>query len=303
MKSVIMREKYYFVVAAACLLGGISGCATPNRFSSGMKKDPFADPGQFESLASRPDTSSPALINGGSLVSRAEVYQNENPLLPSIEASLTTRALAAVPGDGPVTPDSTYFNLVRGNERFLQGAPKGEHRDESRRRSLAASQSPSAIVLSCSDSRVPPELIFDQGLGDLFTIRVAGNVLGSAQVASMEYAIEHLGAKLIVVLGHESCGAVKAAITAKPKVSSGSTDLDWLVGAIKPNIRRREIASVRNDDVKIRGPVMANVDAVSEQLLVRSSIIRTAVDSGKLKIVRGIYGLESGKVDFWGYKP
>jgi len=299
---------------ALLLLGG---CASSARM--GFKNDPFSDPSKFESLASNayaspvvataekplekftaPAVAAPltAGIDGNSLVSAA---------VSSIEVDLATRAPAAVvavPEEGSQTPDTAYSNLIRGNERFVTGAVKGEHRDEARRRSLAGKQNPHSIILSCSDSRVPPELIFDQGLGDLFTIRVAGNILGSAQVASLEYAVEHLGAKLIVTMGHESCGAVKAAIHSKPKISSGSTDLDWLVSAIRPNLAGRGLASASSvaADPKLRQPVMANVDAVTEQLLIRSKIISHAIHAGKLKIVRGIYSLDSGRVDFWGLK-
>lgn len=295
----------------------LGGCASSARL--GFKKDPFSDPSKFESLASNAYASPviaaaekpPETFTAPAVTAPLTVGIDESSLVSaavsSIETDLTTRAPAAVPAvtsEEAQSPDTAYSNLIRGNERFVTGAVKGEHRDEARRRSLAGKQNPHSIILSCSDSRVPPELIFDQGLGDLFTIRVAGNILGSAQVASIEYAVEHLGAKLIVTMGHESCGAVKAAIHSKPKVSSGSTDLDWLVSAIRPNLAARGVASTSAlaADPKLRQPVMANVDAVTEQLLVRSKIISHAIAEGKLKIVRGIYSLDSGKVDFWGLK-
>lgn len=272
-----------------------AACSSVDR-SRTANKEMFSDPGQFESLASA-------------------AVENPNPVVPSAPATreIATEAsiLAAVPAVPVISKevikvvsplDLAYDQLVQGNDRFVAGTTKGDHRGVERRRDLASGQKPFAIVLSCSDSRVPPELVFDQGLGDLFTVRVAGNVLGSAQVASIEYAIEHLGAKLIVVMGHESCGAVKAAIetkVGKNHASAGSQDLDWLIGAIRPTLKARGLASVTADDPKIRKPVTANIDAVTESLLVRSKIIGEGVEKGSLKIVRGIYALDTGKVDFW----
>lgn len=304
------------------LVALLSACATPEQPLS--RKDPFADPSKFESLASGPFTVpamaatlpapsevttevAPALatkpvpyslIDGGSLFSAA---------LPTADLSYSNRAPASVifPKTAD-TPETSLDRLVNGNERFVIGSAKGEHRDENRRKELVGDQKPFAVVLSCSDSRVPPELIFDQGLGDLFTIRVAGNVLGSAQVASIEYAVAHLGAKLIVVMGHESCGAVKAAIDAgdsKKKIGeSASPDMDWLVTSIRPALKSRGLASLSPEDPKLRKPVMANIDAVTDNLVVRSKVIGEAIAKGNLKVVRGIYSLESGRVEFWGLK-
>src|SRR5207237_5372942 len=110
----------------------------------------------------------------------------------------------------PLTPDQALSRLVAGNQRFVAHKPTHPHEDLARRHDLAGSQHPFAVVLSCSDSRLPPELVFDQGLGDLFVIRVAGNITDAAVIGSIEYAVEHLHAPLIVVLGHEKCGAVTA---------------------------------------------------------------------------------------------
>jgi carbonic anhydrase len=278
-----------------------------------VKRDPFADPGQYESLASGAyeapkkklvEPTSASLASYPSLEDQAPA--TAPALTPANTAELKLASVIAEPSS-EITPDLALASLVHGNERFASGNMQPEHRGVARRRALASEQHPHSVILSCSDSRVPPELVFDQGLGDLFTIRVAGNVLGSAQVASIEYAVEHLGAKLVVVMGHESCGAVKAAIDHKAagkKAKSGSQDLEWLVTSIEPNIGTgRQLASISTYlDSKLRAPVMANVDAVSEQLLLRSRIISSAVAKGELKLVRGIYSMESGKVDFWGLK-
>ena len=195
----------------------------------------------------------------------------------------------------------TLQDLKAAKAQFMKG------NFAARRKELVAHQDPKVIVLSCSDSRVPPEHIFGKGLGDLFTVRVAGNILGAATVASLEYAAEHLGASLLVVMGHESCGAVKAALTTERGDSAGSLDLDSLVSSIQGNLDRaaelpgRGMASVYHaEDKKLRQAVIGNVDVVAADLMKRSKIIRHRVETGKLKIVRAIYSLESGKVDFWG---
>jgi carbonic anhydrase len=198
----------------------------------------------------------------------------------------------------PALPSSTLDDLKSGNQRFVEGKPLHALADQARRKDLVTGQHPRAVVLSCSDSRVPPELIFDKGLGELLSVRVAGNVLGAETVASIEDAVEHLGADTVVILGHESCSAVQAALTTPLGRSAGSPDLDALISRIKPNIRGlgRELAS---QDATFRKPAMQNVDAVGERLLKRSRIIRKRVQEGKLSVVYGIYGLETGRVDFW----
>jgi carbonic anhydrase len=188
--------------------------------------------------------------------------------------------------------------LKAGNDRFVAGESK------SRRAELVSGQKPKTIVLSCSDSRTPPELVFDQGLGELFTIRVAGNVLGAAQVASIEYAIEHLGSKELVIMGHESCGAVKAALTAARGKSAGSPDLDSLIASVRGNLEDsagRALASPAApsaDETKFRAEVIANVNAVAKSLVKRSRIVRHAMEESGFKILPAIYSLESGKVEF-----
>lgn len=200
-------------------------------------------------------------------------------------------------------PLQVLKDLQDGNKRFVEGVTKSAGKDSVRRKAVLERENPSAVVLSCSDSRVPPELIFDRGLGDIYTIRVAGNVLGASSVASIEYAIARLGVRLIVILGHESCEIVKAALLSSVGKTSGSPDLDTLITSIHLEERSgRSIASLDNDSV-IRKSVIFNVNGVAERLLKRSLIIRKSVEEGKVSIVRAIYGLESGVVDFWGITP
>ncbi len=200
------------------------------------------------------------------------------------------------------TPEAALKELQDGNARFTKGTVKHSHQDEARRKELTLGQKPQTIILSCSDSRVSPEVVFDQGLGDVFVIRVAGNILGAAQVASIEYAVEHLGTRLILVMGHESCGAVTAAAKTPPDKTAGSPDLDTLVSSIRPSfdgLTQLEFNSAL-EDKKLSKLVNLNVNYVAKRLVERSAIVRHAVESGNVKVARGVYQLESGIVQING---
>jgi len=183
--------------------------------------------------------------------------------------------------------DEILSRLRAGNERFVADRRDGKLDDSKRRQSLASGQAPFAIVLSCADSRVVPELAFDVGLGELFVVRVAGNVANTSSVASIEYAVAHLGSSVIVVLGHESCGAVTAAMGE----GSHGPNLTHLLGHITPAVKASGDAPV-NDVVK------KNAQMVAAELSARSSILKEAVDGKKLEIVPAYYGLETGAVTF-----
>ncbi|MBI3552073.1 MAG: carbonic anhydrase [Elusimicrobia bacterium] len=216
------------------------------------------------------------------------------PLLAVLAAAFMTSPLNAAGHASTIKPAEALKLLEDGNKRFAASAPEQCREPEKARAALAAGQHPHTIVLACSDSRVPPELIFDQGLGRLFTVRVAGEVPDASSVASIEYAVEHLGAGLILVLGHDQCGAVKAALAPRPKNGDGSADLDFLVGAI-----RRHLAPEDAADKTLAVPVRRNVDAVASELSARSKIVKDGLAAGTLRIARAIYHLDSGRVDFW----
>lgn len=219
---------------------------------------------------------------------------------------LSTASLISMPGayadhhEEGVSAQTALDELKRGNKRFVEDDVEHINQDEKRRKKLADGQKPHTIVLSCSDSRVAPEILFDQGLGDLFVIRTAGNTVGSDAVASIEYAVEHLGSKLLVVMGHESCGAVKAAMTTPVGKTAGSFDLDTLVGKIRPHVHGSR--SLASSDKTLRVPVQDNVSAVACNLMKRSKILREHFKKGSLTVQPAIYGLASGKVDFWDMK-
>ncbi|MGZ3699559.1 MAG: carbonic anhydrase, partial [Bdellovibrionota bacterium] len=162
------------------------------------------------------------------------VFRSIRPLLL---AALVLTAPASAPAksteiSAKPTPQALLKELQAGNGRFASS-------HVATRKTLALGQSPGTIVLSCSDSRVPPELVFDQGLGRLFTVRVAGNVLTPETVASIEYAVSHLGSRLLVVLGHESCGAVDAALKTPAGGDAGSPDLNQLIREIQHNLSEK----------------------------------------------------------------
>jgi carbonic anhydrase len=211
-------------------------------------------------------------------------------LIPLAKAAPATGA-----ADG-VAPKAALSELVDGNKRFVAGKSKHPGENLALLKKLASEQKPHSIILSCSDSRVPPELVFDQGMGRLFTVRVAGNIVDPATMASIEYAVEHLGTRLIVVMGHDSCGAVKAALSTPPGASAGSKDLDLLVAAIRPAVSQFKLSP---DDKTILAPVKANVESVAKELVTRSKIVRESVESKKVAIVPAIYNLEKGGVEFW----
>ncbi|CAI8285070.1 MAG: carbonic anhydrase [Bacteroidetes bacterium MED-G17] len=184
-----------------------------------------------------------------------------------------------------MTQTEILNRLKNGNLKFVEDKLKGGNNDQSRRNALTSGQSPFAIVLSCADSRVVPEMLFDTGLGELFVIRVAGNIANASSIASIEYAVAHLKTSLIVVLGHESCGAVKAAISG----GDLGKNLNHLVSYINPAVK---------SGLAEKETIHSNARLNAERLLSDSEIIKSAADEGKVKIVSAYYNLSSGVVDF-----
>jgi carbonic anhydrase len=186
------------------------------------------------------------------------------------------------------TADSVLAELKTGNEHHVARRYQHPHETIDRRRELVTEQHPHAEILSCSDSRVPPEIVFDQGLGDLFIIRVAGNVATDTEIGSLEYGAEHLHIPLLLVLGHESCGAVTAAVQGGPPEGH----IAALVNLIKPAVEKTR--GMSGDPVA--NAVRANVEMVVKHLRSSTPILSELVAHGKLKIVGGVYSLETGAV-------
>lgn len=190
---------------------------------------------------------------------------------------------------------SPLQKLEEGNERFASGKPT--HPDETleRLRELKKGQHPFAVVVSCSDSRVPAELVFDQGLGDIFSIRTAGNVMGDYELGSIEYAVEHLDCKLIVVMGHKSCGAVKAFIDSK-----GHYDHEDHIKKIVEYIEREKEENdlVSEHKLSIDNAINANIQHGVDFLKTSGPILKESYDQKKITIIGALYNIETGKVTF-----
>ena len=236
-----------------------------------------------------------------------------------LAANQFARTAEPVHPDQPiVSPAEAISRLKEGNSRFTAGNPQHPHESAEerlymaknsyenagtislgmtaeqamkRRAELTKSQHPYAIILSCSDSRVPPEIIFDEGLGDLFIVRVAGNVLNDEGLGSIEYGVEVLGARLIVVLGHQSCGAVDAAMKTVAAKGKAPGHIQSLVTAIKPVVNSTPKADLET-------MTKANAKHVVDALRSSTPILKARVDAGEVQIIGGYYSLDSGAVTF-----
>lgn len=191
--------------------------------------------------------------------------------------------------------------LQEGNAHYVAGLLKHPHQDKARRALTATKgQTPFATILSCSDSRAPVELIFDQGVGDLFVVRVAGNVAGEDEIASLEYAGDHLGTPVLVVLGHTKCGAVTAVV--EDAHLHGS--MPALAAKIKPAVARAKAEQPGlNGAPLVAAAVKANIYQAVADLFAKSQIIQDLVKAGKVKVMGALYDLESGKVSWLGPHP
>ena len=192
--------------------------------------------------------------------------------------------------------------LRDGNRRFVSNVRSHESlASEARRAELAAGQEPFAIILGCSDSRVPAEIVFDQGLGDLFVIRVAGNIVAPSQIGSVEFAAERFGTPLVVVLGHSQCGAILATIDElkRPTINQ-SRNLHSIVDRVRPAVEPLLHTDLRhNPDALVRDAVRANVRISVDHLRHGSAILEQLIDKDRLAIVGAEYSLETGVVDFF----
>lgn len=190
-----------------------------------------------------------------------------------------------------VAPADALARLQAGNQRFVAGKLQHPNQTAKRRAELATGQHPFAIVLACADSRTAPEVIFDQGLGDIFVIRVAGNVLNDETVASIEYAVDHLGAQLVVVLGHTRCGAVAAARETIAAKAVAPGHIQSLVKAIQPAVE----ATIGAD---VDATAKTNVVNVVQALRGCAPILKPVIAAGTVSVVGATYDLDTGKVEW-----
>ena len=196
--------------------------------------------------------------------------------------------------------------LREGNRRFVSGVRSRDTlTNQVRRNELAAGQEPFAIILGCSDSRVPAEIVFDQGLGDLFVIRVAGNIVASSQVGSVEFAAERFGTRLVVVLGHSQCGVVLATLEElQQPTDNQSRSLRSIVGRVRPAVESLLGTELRRDpDALVGHAVRANIRASADHLRHGSEILEQLIQTNGLLVVGAEYSLESGVVDFFDGMP
>lgn len=224
-------------------------------------------------------------------------------LLSVVVAGLAFANSASAPG---VSPDEALQKLMDGNKRYVENKPtNAAMSDSATRTSLANSQKPYAVILTCSDSRVPPEILFDKGLGEIFVVRVAGNIPDPVVLGSIEYAAEHLGSPLVMVLGHERCGAVTATVDAKGK-STGSVNIDAIVKAVEPGVKLaakdceackgdKKCAETKKSEF-IECVIDANAKMVAANLTKKSKILKHLVAEKKIKIVAAKYDLDDGVV-------
>jgi len=191
--------------------------------------------------------------------------------------------------------------LRAGNRRFVASIGREIRIGHPRRVELAQEQRPFAIVLGCSDARVPAELVFDQGLGDLFVIRVAGNIVAPSQVGSVEFAASHFGTRLVVVLGHSQCGAILATLEELQQPSERqSRNLRAIVDRIRPSVEALLKTELRNDaDALVRQAVRANVNASVDHLRRGSKVLEQLIQDEGLLVVGSEYSLETGVVEFF----
>lgn len=204
-----------------------------------------------------------------------------------------------------VSATDALERLRDGNHRFVSEQHRRRRPAESRRHELVDGQAPFAIILGCSDSRVPAEIVFDQGLGDLFVIRVAGNVVAPSQIGSVEFAAERFGTRLVVVLGHSQCGAVVATLEELERPTEmRSPNLRSIVDRIRPAVEGLlEVGGAREGDALVRHAVRANIRASVDHLRHGSAILERLIDSDGLLVIGAEYSLETGMVDFFDDVP
>jgi carbonic anhydrase len=210
-------------------------------------------------------------------------------------AAADPRAGATKNAPARLNPDEALRELLAGNERFASGRPNSPRRSPADFRQLAEGQHPFAMIIGCADSRVAPEILFDVGKGDIFVVRVAGNVVsgaGAVVKGSIEYAVAELNVPLIMVLGHSNCGAVKAAMAHLNAKDSLPGAINDLVELIKPAVEQSKGESTD----PLSGAIHKNVQIGVERLKGLEPILATPVKEGKLKIVGGVYDLRTGKV-------
>ncbi|WP_426061097.1 carbonic anhydrase [Hymenobacter sp. B1770] len=226
----------------------------------------------------------------------AELSRMDPALAKAIRQGATMEEIAALKDPVATTPEKALEALKTGNARFFSGQAKHPGGAANERRAQILSQSPFAVVLGCSDSRVPIELVYDQGLGDMFVIRIAGNAVDPGTAGSIEYGVKHLKSHIVVVMGHEGCGAVKAAMLPAADKEQEPANVRYLLNLVEPSLTN--MPNIRDPKAKKREAVVANVLYQKEQLK-KNPVVAEAIRTGKIIVVGAYYDISSGAVDFY----
>lgn len=265
-----------------------------------MKSEPAAKPaagGHGPAAPSAPPAATPA--SGAAPAKDAHGTPAASAPAANAPAASAPMANAHASVEGP-TADQALQWLVEGNARWASGTAQHPNTDSSRREAQAGGQTPFVAVLTCADSRIPLERVFDRGVGEVFAVRVAGNVAGTSEGGTLEYGVEHLHTPLLVVMGHTKCGAVAAAASG----AALSGQVGQLVAEIKPAVDRARTANPGLAEKELAAAaVKENVWQSVFTLLKNNTTIRQKVSGGELRIVGAIYDVASGKVEFLGSHP
>ncbi len=224
-----------------------------------------------------------------------DVLQDQK-LADAVKRGATMEEIAKLRDPVANTPQEALRALKTGNARFFGGQARRPELSAAERRAQILGQTPFAVILACSDSRVPTEIVFDQSLGSLFITRVAGNVVEMGTTGSIEYAVGHLKTHLVVVMGHEGCGAIKAALLPAEERAKESPSIQALLNSIVPSVSK--IPKIRDEKAKLREAVVANVRQQVANIK-KEPAIQKAIASNKINVVGAFYEITSGAVDFF----
>ena len=240
-------------------------------------------------LAAKGQTATPTPLPLG------DVLQDQK-LADAVKRGATMEEIAKLRDPVANNPQEALRALKTGNARFFGGQARRPEVSAAERRAQILGQTPFAVILACSDSRVPTEIVFDQSLGSLFITRVAGNVVEMGTTGSIEYAVGHLKTHLVVVMGHEGCGAIKAALLPAEERAKESPSIQALLNSIVPSVSK--ISKIRDEKAKLREAVVANVRQQVANIK-KEPAIQKAIASNKINVVGAFYEITSGAVDFF----
>lgn len=267
-------------------LGSVSACDQPAR----------DQPAQAAAPAKQP--AAPSADQEQQSEARFERSLEEVPprVAAAIRQGATMEEIAQLTEPLATTPEDALRQLKVGNARYFGGTARRPALDANRRRAQVLSQTPFAVVLGCSDSRVPIEQVYDQGSGDLFVVRVAGNLADAGTLGSIEYGVLHLKAHIVVVMGHEGCGAISAALLPKAEQQQEPANIRYLLDRIGPAVA--QMPAIRDPQARKREAVVLNILYQKEQLK-KNPVVAAAIKSGKIMVVGAYYNISSGIVEFY----